>query len=94
MQLWFVEDAPEKAWSTIEATAKAFDQLASAGKEDQDLEKQFASLGGKSVDAELEAMKAERQAKLRPPAPYLPKELPAPSGSASTGSAAGEKAKA
>src|SRR5947208_6593272 len=57
----------EQTVSKEEATAKAFDQLASAGKEDQDLEKQFASLGGKSVDAELEAMKAERQAKLRPP---------------------------
>src|SRR5437016_9537427 len=59
----------EQNVSREEATAKAFDQLASAGTDDQDLEKQFASLGGKSVDAELEAMKAERQAKLRPPAP-------------------------
>ena len=37
-----------------EATAKAFDQLASAGKDD-DLEKQFAQLGDHSVDAELAA---------------------------------------
>jgi hypothetical protein len=25
MQLWFVEDAPERVWSTVEETAKAFD---------------------------------------------------------------------
>ena len=55
-----------------EATAKAFDQLASAGKDDN-LEAQFASLGSHSVDAELEALKKERQK------PTLPKELPAPS---------------
>src|ERR1035441_904123 len=55
-----------------EATAKAFDQLASAGKDD-DLEAQFAQLGGHSVDAELAALKAERAQK----APQLPKELPA-----------------
>ena len=43
-----------------EATAQAFDQLASAGK-DEDLEAQFAQLGNKGVDAELLALKAERQ---------------------------------
>jgi phage shock protein A len=53
-----------------EATAKAFDQLASAGK-DENLEAQFAQLGAHSVDNELEALKKERQK------PYLPKELPA-----------------
>jgi len=61
-----------------EATAQAFDQLASAGKDDN-LEKEFAALGGKSVDAELEAMKAARQlgsAKPRPP--EMMKELPSP----------------
>jgi phage shock protein A len=58
-----------------EATAKAFNTLASAGKDDE-LEAQFAQLGGKSVDAELEALKKERA--LKPP--VLPKELPAGSG--------------
>ncbi len=42
----------EETVSKEEATAKAFDQLASAGK-DEDLEAQFAQLGGHSVDAEL-----------------------------------------
>jgi phage shock protein A len=55
-----------------EATAKAFNTLASAGKDDE-LEAQFAALGGHSVDDELEALKRERQ--LKPPS--LPKELPA-----------------
>src|SRR5215467_9809501 len=41
----------EQSVSKEEATAQAFDQLASAGKDD-DLEKQFAQLGGHSVDAE------------------------------------------
>ena len=62
----------EETVSREEATAKAFDQLASAGKDDN-LEAQFASLGSHSVDAELEALKKERQK------PTLPKELPAPS---------------
>ena len=47
----------EESVSKEEATAKAFDQLASAGKDD-DLEAQFAQLGSHSVDAELEALKA------------------------------------
>src|ERR1700724_840624 len=47
----------EESVSREEATAKAFDDLASTGKDD-DLEKQFAQLGSHSVDAELEAMKA------------------------------------
>jgi len=58
-----------------EAAAKAFNTLASAGK-DEDLEAQFAQLGGHSVDDELAALKRERQ--LKPPS--MPKELPAASG--------------
>ena len=50
----------EETVSKEEATAKAFDQLASAGK-DEDLEAQFAQLGTHSVDSELEALKKERQ---------------------------------
>ena len=61
----------EESVSREEATAKAFDQLSTAGK-DEDLEAQFAALGTHSVDAELEALKRERQK------PTLPKELPAP----------------
>jgi len=61
-----------------EATAQAFDQLASAGKDDS-LEKEFAALGGKSVDAELEAMKAARQlGQAKPRPPEMMKELPSP----------------
>jgi phage shock protein A len=74
-----------------EATAKAFDQLASAGTDD-DLEKQFASLGTHSVDNELAALKAERAGK-QPPPPYSPKELAGPGGPLSTASPAGERAK-
>src|SRR5437868_7184796 len=44
----------EQTVSKEEATAKAFDQLASAGKDD-DLEKEFAALGSTGVDSELEA---------------------------------------
>jgi phage shock protein A len=65
----------EESVSREEATAKAFDQLASAGK-DEDLEAQFAALGTHSVDSELEALKKERQK------PTLPKELPSPGASA------------
>ena len=75
-----------------EATAKAFDQLASAGKDD-DLEKEFAKLGGHSVDDQLAALKAER-AKSAVPPPYVPKELPGPGGSLSTASGTSEKTKA
>jgi len=60
----------EQSVAREEATAKAFDQLASAGKDD-DLEAQFAQLGGHSVDAELAALKQERAVK----PPELPKEL-------------------
>ena len=84
----------EETVSKEEATAKAFDQLASTGKDD-DLEKQFAELGGHGVDADLAALKAERAAaKQRPEPPYIPKELPGPSAVVSTGEATGEKAKA
>jgi phage shock protein A len=81
----------EQTVSKEEATAKAFDQLASAGKDD-DLEKQFAALGTGNVDSALEALKAERAAKNPPPPPSYPKELPAPGGALSTGSKASEKA--
>jgi len=62
----------EQSVSKEEATAQAFDQLASAGKDD-DLEKQFAQLGSHSVDADLAALKAERQKTKLGPA--IPKEL-------------------
>ena len=67
-----------------EASAKAFNTLASAGK-DEDLEKEFAALGGHSVDQDLEALKRERQ--LKPP--VLPKELPA-GGASSKGQSGGQ----
>jgi len=65
----------EQSVAKEEATAKAFDQLASAGKDD-DLEAQFAQLGSHGVDAELEALKAERQ-KTKLPPPTIPKGLAA-----------------
>jgi phage shock protein A len=61
-----------------EATAKAFNTLASAGKDDE-LEAQFAALGGHGVDDELAALKRERQL----PPPSVPKELPAAGGQSS-----------
>jgi len=64
----------EQSVAKEEATAQAFDQLASAGKDD-DLEKQFAQLGTHGVDGELAALKAERQKTKLGPA--LPKELAA-----------------
>jgi phage shock protein A len=79
----------EESVSKEEATAKAFDQLAAAGKDD-DLEAQFAQLGGQSVDAELEALKAERR---KPAPPTMPKELAAP-GASITLEKSGEKANA
>src|SRR5438445_9518566 len=42
----------EESVAREEATAQAFDQLASTGKDD-DLEKEFAQLGSRSVDSEL-----------------------------------------
>jgi phage shock protein A len=79
----------EESVSKEEATAKAFDQLASAGKDD-DLEAQFAALGGHSVDDELAALKAERK---KPEPPHIPKELSAPS-TTITVEKTGEKANA
>jgi len=84
----------EDTVSKEEATAKAFDQLASTGT-DEDLEKQFAQLSGHGVDADLAALKAERQAAKAPPAPpYIPKELASGSPSIGTGERTTEKAKA
>ncbi len=64
----------EKSVSKEEATAKAFDELAAAGK-DSNLEAEFAQLEGHTVDAELEALKRERFGRVE-----LPKELPPASG--------------
>jgi phage shock protein A len=65
----------EKSVAKEEATAKAFDQLASAGK-DTNLEAEFAQLeSGGGVDAELQAMKRERLPKVE-----FMKELPPASG--------------
>lgn len=64
----------EESVSKEEATAKAFDQLAAAGK-DSNLEAEFAQLEGHTVDSELEALKRERSVKIE-----LPKELPPASG--------------
>jgi len=62
----------EQSGAKEEATAKAFDQLASAGK-DTGLEAEFAQLQGHTVDAELEALKRERLPRVE-----FIKELPAP----------------
>jgi phage shock protein A len=51
----------ERSVAKEEATAKAFDQLASSGKDDN-LEAEFAQLQGHTVDADLEALKRERAA--------------------------------
>ncbi len=61
----------ERSVAKEEATAKAFDQLANTGK-DQDLEAEFAQLQGHTVDAELEALKRERATTVT-----IQKELPA-----------------
>jgi phage shock protein A len=86
----------EQTVSKEEATAKAFDELASSGKDD-DLEAQFAQLGGHGVDDQLAALKRERQlaapAKPAPPPPYMPKELAA-GGATIVSQQAGDKAKA
>ena len=81
----------EETVSKEEATAKAFDELGSVGKDD-DLEAQFAALGGHSVDAELAALKQERQKPAQPPPPVLPKELAAPAAIVNAGQRAPEKA--
>jgi phage shock protein A len=60
----------EKSVAKEEATAKAFDELAAAGK-DSNLEAEFAQLEGHTVDAELQALKRERLGRVE-----LPKELP------------------
>ena len=59
----------EETVSKEEATATAYDQLASAGKDD-DLEKEFKQLKGGGVDKELEEMKRARlqQRPTTPPA--------------------------
>lgn len=64
----------EQSVAKEEATAKAFDELASAGK-DTNLEAEFAQLSGHTVDAELAALKRERLTTVE-----LPKELPPASG--------------
>ncbi len=79
----------EESVSREEATAKAFDELASTGKDDN-LEAQFAQLGGHGVDAELEALKQERR-KNAPQPPTMAKELAAPSRSIAAGQT-GERA--
>lgn len=81
----------EESVSKEEATAKAFDQLNSAGKDD-DLEAQFAQLGSHGVDAELEAMKKERQKPSNLPPTYA-KEIAAPSDSISSGQTSADRAK-
>ncbi len=65
----------EESVSKEEATAKAFQELGSVGKDDN-LEAQFAQLGDHSVDAQLEALKRERAL----PKPTSPLSLPAPQG--------------
>ena len=70
----------EKSVSKEEATAKAFGELASASQgKDAQLEAEFAQLSGHTVDAELEAMKRERQISVE-----IPKELPPASSASST----------
>ena len=64
----------EKSVAKEEATAKAFGELASAGK-DTALEDEFAQLQGHTVDAELEALKRERKTTVT-----FQKELPPASG--------------
>ena len=63
----------EESVAREEATAKAFNQIAAAGK-DESLEAEFAAIEGKSVDDELAALKRERQ--IRPP--EIPTVFPAP----------------
>jgi phage shock protein A len=65
----------EESVSREEAKAKAFDQLASAGK-DETLEAEFAMLEGGTVDNELAALKAARAQKVLPASE--PKQLAAP----------------
>ena len=74
----------EETVSKEEATAQAFNDLASAGKDD-DLEKQFAALGTHGVDDELAALKRERQLQ----SPSIPLSLPSP-GQKTGGQASGQ----
>jgi phage shock protein A len=67
----------EKSVAKEEATAKAFNQLAASGKDD-DLEAEFAKLSGHNVDDDLAALKRERQTTVT-----IQKELPAASNQAS-----------
>ena len=60
----------EKSVAKEEATAKAFGELAAAGKDDN-LEAEFAKLQGHTVDDELEALKRERRISVE-----IQKELP------------------
>src|SRR5580658_9611117 len=70
----------EKSVSKEEATAKAFGELASASAgTDAGLEAEFDQLQGHTVDAELEAMKRERNISVE-----IQKELPAASPSNAT----------
>ena len=64
----------ERSVAKEEATAKAFNQLADAGK-DSSLEAEFAQLESGGVDAELQALKRERLPKVE-----FVKELPSASG--------------
>jgi phage shock protein A len=65
----------EESVSKEEAKAKAFDQLASAGKDDV-LEAEFAELQGHTVDSDLAQLKASRAAKSLSAA--QPRQLAAP----------------
>ncbi len=67
----------EESVSQEEARAKAFDQLASAGK-DENLEAEFAALGSGTVDTELAALKAARAQKALPMA--APRQIAGPQG--------------
>ena len=61
--------------SREEAKAKAFDQLAAAGK-DESLEAEFAQLQGGTVDSDLAKLKAAREQKMLPPT--MAKQIAAP----------------
>ena len=61
----------EKSVAKEEATAKAFNELAASGKDDE-LESEFAKLSGHTVDDDLAALKRERAATVT-----IQKELPA-----------------
>ena len=65
----------EESVAREEATAKAFNQISAAGKDDG-LEAEFAKLEGHTVDDDLEALKRERAL----PPVSTPKAIPAPSG--------------